>query len=215
MKSIIDMKMLFAAAGLAVALAWGGLARAAPQINYVTAPLGSTFTYVVHATGSYGSGTTQVTLKIEEREWQGKTFRASVSPQGATLSDPSKGGWVVSLGPDGKAVISFDPPMNWGHRPYEVGQTGATTYHVTAYATNKTSSFDATWKIEAYEDVTVPAGTFKVFRVSWSDTSGNENMEYYIPEIGAYAKRSWRRTDKARAGAGTRDIELVSYTLAK
>ena len=214
MKSKFGMKWVLATAGLALLLAAGGCMTSAPKGDYVAPPLGSTFTYTVRTTGSYGSGNTQVTFKQEMREWEGKPIRASVSPQGATLYNASSGGWVASLGPDGKPVIRFDPPLNWP-RPLVVGNTSTTSYRVTVYATNQTTSFDATVKVEAYEDVTVPAGTFKVFRVSWSDTNGNENMEYSIPELGAYAKRSWRRTDKHAAGPGTREIELVSYTIAK
>jgi hypothetical protein len=204
----------FATAGLAVALVFGASATAAPKGDYVATPIGSTFTYALHATGSFGSGDSQVTSKKEQRTWEGKTVEAIVSPLGVTLVNQSDAGWVAQLAPDGKVLFTFDPPLAF-HFPLEVGKTWTTSYKLTVQANNQTSAFDATFKVEAYEDVTVPAGTFKVFRISYIDTRGSDNMEYFIPDLGIFAKRSWTRTDKAPAGPGTVVRELVSYSLPK
>jgi len=63
--------------------------------------------------------------------------------------------------------------------------------------------------------VTVPAGTFKAFKISSSDTLGQEQTGWFIPDLGVWGKRSDRRTAKYPAGPGTREIELLSYTKAK
>jgi hypothetical protein len=66
--------------------------------------------------------------------------------------------------------------------------------------------------IEAFEDLTTPAGTFKAWRVRSADNFGNENVQWYAPDLGVFVKQSLRRTAKNPSGPGTREIELVSYT---
>jgi hypothetical protein len=61
----------------------------------------------------------------------------------------------------------------------------------------------------------VPAGTFKAFKVTSSDTLGNENVVWFSPELGLFLKQTLRRTEKHPAGAGTRETELVSQTIRK
>jgi len=61
----------------------------------------------------------------------------------------------------------------------------------------------------------VPAGTFKAFRVRSTDTLGNDNVVWFAPQLGIFVKQNLRRTDQSAQGAGTRDIELVSQTIRK
>jgi hypothetical protein len=214
MKSILKMNMFLLTIGLAVALASGGCAMMAPKAErYVRPPVGSTFTYAFRNTGSYGTRTGQVTMKATERMWEGKLLAASEGPQGVTLINPD-GAWPAQLSPDGKLARSFNPPIGFEF-PLVVGKTWTKSYQVTAHATNKTTSFDTTWKVEAYEDLTVPAGTFKVFKITYADTTGQENIYWYNPELGSWPKSSFTRTAKFAAGPGTNEAELVSYTIAK
>jgi hypothetical protein len=214
MKSMLDMKLYFVTAGLAVALVSGGCAVMAPRAeHYVRPPLGSTFTYAYRNTGSYGSRTGQLTTKATERVWEGKPTAATESPQGVTLLN-ADGAWPAQLAPDGTLVRSFNPPIGFDF-PLTVGKTWTRSYQVTMHATNKTTSFDTIWKVEAYEDVTVPAGTFKVFKILYSDTTGQETTYWFDPKLGAWPKASFTRTAKFAAGPGTNEVELVSYTIAK
>lgn len=214
MKSMLSMKLYLVTAGLAVALASGGCAMMAPKAErYVRSPIGSTFTYAFRNTGSYGSKTGQVTTKATERMWEGKLLAATESPQGVTLLN-ADGAWPAQLASDGKLVRSFNPPIGFEF-PLVVGKTWTRSYQVTMHATNKTATFDTTWKVEAYEDVTVPAGTFKVFKIAYSDTMGQENIYWFDPKLGAWPKSSYTRTAKFASGPGTNEVELVSYTIAK
>jgi hypothetical protein len=208
------MKLYFAIAGLILALMFGGCATAPKAERWVAAPLGTTYTLARSDTGSFGSGTTQSTLKVTERMWEGKPVTALVSPTGVLVLNNADGGWIAMLGPDDKPIMSFDPPIGFNF-PLEVGKTWTKSYRVTVHPTKQTMSFDSTWKVEAYEDVTLPAGTFKAFKVSYSGTLGEESMMWYIPELGFNAKRSEKRTAKWPSGPGIRESELISYTLAK
>lgn len=69
--------------------------------------------------------------------------------------------------------------------------------------------------VEAYEDVKLPAGTSKTFRVRTSDTLGNENVQWFAPELGLFVKTTMRRTDKHAQGVGTRDAELTAINVKK
>ena len=86
---------------------------------------------------------------------------------------------------------------------------------MTIHATNQTIPYQITQKVEAYEDITVPAGTFKAFKVSTSSTLGEENVNWFSPELGIFVKSINTRTAKSAAGPGTRETEIVSQTIKK
>ncbi len=59
----------------------------------------------------------------------------------------------------------------------------------------------------------MPAGTFKAFKVKYSDDIGNEATNWFCPQVKGNAKVVTVRTAKHRAGPGTMQMELVSYKL--
>jgi hypothetical protein len=214
MKPMIGLKLYVATAALAAALVAGGCAMMEPKAErYVTPPLGSTWTQAQRNTGSYGTGSVNVPVKSAERIWEGKRVAAFSSPQQVILANPD-GSWPAMLAPDDKPVLSYDPPIGF-EWPLEVGKTWTKNYRMTNHATKQTTSFDSTWKVEAYEDVTVPAGTFKAFKISYSSTLGEQNVWWYDPQLGVFVKQSLRRTERSPSGPGTREIELFSQTITK
>ncbi len=78
-------------------------------------------------------------------------------------------------------VVEFDPPpkLKW---PLEVGKWGAD--EVIWRTPDFPSGIRArvTWSVDAYEDVRVPAGTFKAFRISLSATPAEGRFEQRWPE---------------------------------
>lgn len=213
MRSGIDLKQRLAVGSLAMLLASGGCATMAPRAErYVAPPLGSTWVSMRRDTGSYGSTSVQVTSRRAEQTWQGKPVIAYESSEGTLLAHPH-GAWIGQFKAD-TPVVTWDPPLSW-EWPLEVGKTWTKDYSVTVHATNRTMPFKSTQKIEAYEDITVPAGTFKVFKVRTLDTFGNENLHWFSPELGIFVKQSLRRTAKHPAGEGTREVELISQTIKK
>jgi len=213
MKIMRSVNLYLAIAGLALALVSGGCAMTPKAERYVAPPVGTTYTTSQSNTGSYGSGTTQSTMKVTERMWEGKRATAFASPTGVIVLN-ADGAWSAMLGPDDKTIMSWDPPIGPDY-PLEIGKTYTKSYRVTVHATKQTIPFDITWKVEAYENVTSPAGTFKGFKISYSDTLGGESMMWYMPELGFIGKRIERRTAKSQSGIGTRESELISYTIAK
>jgi hypothetical protein len=212
-KFLFTFKVHLATASLAAALVAGGCSMMEPKAEkYVAPPVGSTWVQSQRNTGSYGSGTAQVPFKRGERMWEGKLMQANESPQQVILA-ASDGGWAVILSPDGKPLISYDPPLGYDY-PLVVGKTWTKSYRLTVIQKNQVIPFDATFKVEAYEDVTVPAGTFKAFRISFSSI-GSQDLYWFVPELGIFAKQILRRTDKSGYGPGTREVELVSQSIKK
>jgi len=213
MKFPVSFRLQLATASLAAALVAGGCSMMAPKAErYVAPPVGSTWVQAQRNTGSYGSGTAQVPFKRGERMWQGKMMGTIESPQQIIVS-AADGGWMAILSPEGKPLLSYDPPMNFSY-PLVVGKTWTSSHRLTVIPKDQVVPFDATWKVEAYEDVTVPAGTFKAFKMSAS-SFGFQDMYWFVPELGIYAKQSLRRTDKSGYGPGTREVELVSQSIKK
>jgi hypothetical protein len=214
MKTTLWIRFYLATAVLALALASGGCATTAPRVErYTPPPLGSTFTYSQTDTGSYGSGTIKSTSKIIEHTWEGKKVMAFASPI-VTILLNENGTWPAWLAPGDKPTITWDPPIGYDF-PLEVGKTWTKSYRLTMHATQQTVPFDTTWKIESYEDAKVAAGNFKVFKISYSDTIGNEDTQWYCPTLGCFIRNSQKRTVKFPGGPGTREIELISYTIKK
>lgn len=94
-----------------------------------------------------------------------------------------------------------------------VGKTSRKTYRTTIRSASRTVSYDVEQRVEAYESVRAPAGTFIAFRVFGIDTLGNENPDWISTESGTFVKRSLRRTAKHSQGAGTREMETVSSSI--
>jgi hypothetical protein len=215
MKSIASMKLYVAWFGLAAAVLTGGCATVEPKAErYVAPPLGSTWTTAQRNTGSFGSGDVQVQTTRGEQTWQGRQVVTFVNSQATILANPDTGAWIAVLGPDGKAVVSFDPPIGFNF-PLSVDKTWTNSIKMTMHAANRTIPFDGTCKVESYGDVKVRAGTFKVFKLSCTYTTGLEETFWFSPEMGIFVKSSQKRAANNPSGAGTRETELVSVTIRK
>lgn len=193
-----------------------GCASAPPRAErYVPPPLGSTWTYQVTSTGSYGS-VTQVPTSMRMAEsvmFEGQMLLKYETNAGATLQTPQVG-VVASLDRAGKVLMRYDPPLTY-QWPLEVGRTW--TQDITITLANGTKMpMKAAWKVEAVEDVTVPAGTFRAWRVSLEDNYGFKQVIWSVPEqMGVFAKRIWTRSAAAPQGPGTQVLELASAPTVK
>jgi len=214
MNTNLNRKLLVAATGLAVTLTIAAYAVPTPKAYYFTPPaVGMSWVTVRHNTGSYGSGDETVTMKRGERVWQGQKLIAYEVGGVSTLLTRPDGAWVAMLRGD-TPIMSWNPPANWAF-PLEVGKTWSKDERVMIYATKRTIPYSVTGKVEAYDDVTVPAGTFKAFRVHQTDTLGNDNTNWLSPELGIFIKQHLVRTAKSARGPGTRDVELASQNILK
>ena len=202
-----------AVSAAAMAVLASGCAMLDPrQESYVAPPLGTAYAHTRTDTGSFGSGTSRLAGKRGERMWKGRQMVTFESPEGTIVSRP-EGGFVEVLVKD-SPVTTWDPPASY-EWPLYVGKSWKQSYRMTLHAANRTISYTQMQRIEAYEDVTVPAGTFKAFRITSVDTTGQDNVQWFSPELGIFVKQSLRRTASHPQGPGTREVELVSYTRGK
>lgn len=212
MNANLSYKLPAAATSLAIALTIAACAATVPHYNYKPPAAGSSFVVARHNTGSYGSGSQTLTFKLGKRVWQGEKLNAWESQEGTLLARPD-GAWVALMRGN-TPLISFNPPVNWNY-PLEVGKTWTTSGSFMVHANKRIVPFKSTVKVEAYEDVAVPAGTFKAYRVHTTDTLGNDNTDWLSPQLGIFIKRHLVRTAKSAQGPGTRDRELVSQNILK
>lgn len=205
----------FTVAGVTALMGASGCAMLTPKAEaYKPPPVGSTWTNSQVNTGSYGSGTAQITVTRGERVWQGRQVVTFQVPTGTTLGDPATSRWLAVLAPTDAVVVTWDPPIGFEF-PIEVGKTWVSKHRVENRVANRTADLEATWKVEAYEDVAVPAGTFKAYRVRYSDTIGNAEVYWFSSDLGITVKTSQKRSASHPQGVGTRETELVTQAIRK
>jgi hypothetical protein len=208
---------------MAIAIGSGALLAAGcatppsrPPGVYVPAPIGTVATYHRKSSGSYGTvdGTVQWTHGL--KEWQGRAVIASVSPQaGTNLVDPTTGALIATLDTAGRPTFSYDPPLGY-EWPLEVGKTWTSRHMVTNHANQRTTPIEVTNKVEAHEDVTVPAGTFKSYRLRITTSLGEVTQQWTMPSQGlGTVKRILDRPATHPMGAGHLEGELTALTRPK
>ena len=193
-----------------------GCASAPPKAErYIAPPVGATWKVQVTHTGSFGNASKlEQQVSMRDVVVEGKPFHRFDAGGGATLMDDSVGLFLV-LGPGDRPLMRYDPPLGYEF-PLEVGKTWAQDLTLTVGGTTRLP-LKAQWKVEAYEDVTVPAGTFKAWRVVLTDNFGLRQTTWSMPEaVGTYAKRiNERSATHPQGGAGTQVIELLTLPAVK
>jgi hypothetical protein len=213
MNSSFSTKWQLASVALALTFALGGCAPMTPKLErFVAPPLGSTWAVARSDSGSYGSTSVQVTTKRGEQVWEGEHVITFDTPGFTTVMRDN--GMVVAFASGGKPLVSFEPVLGYAY-PLEVGKTMTTDHRMRVPGKTETFPLQVTQKVEAYEDVTVPAGTFKAFKISWSESIGNENVYWISPELGITVKSILTRTAKWSTGPGRRENQLVSQNISK
>lgn len=201
--------------GIAAAVFAAGCATAPPRAErYVPPPMGTSWVYQVTSSGSFGSvNKAQMPVSLSDALFEGRKLLRFASPSFTTLQT-ERVGVVVVLDPAGRPLMRYDPPLGY-EWPLEVGKTWTQDIMLTAGAAKV--PMKAVWTVEAYEDVTVPAGTFKAWRIVMTDNFGFRQVTWSVPEkLGVFAKRtSERSATHPQGGAGQQVLELVSVPTVK
>ncbi len=215
MNPIGDKKRYVAQAVVAAALACAGCTVLQPRMEaYVPPAVGSTWINGEHNTGSFGSGDKQLTVTVGERTWEGqKVYTLATQPQQGTVVMNGQGFWMAVLGTDDKPLIRWEPASGY-QLPLEVGKTWMQHYRMID-AAGGSHPYDTTCKVEAYEEVKVPAGAYKAFKVACSYSYGAEEITWLSPELRIWVKQSLKRAADSAYGAGTQEMELVSQSVRK
>ena len=180
----------------------------------VFAPAGSSWTFEQRDTGSFGSGTKQQTATaLGERTWQGRRVMATEGQLGTRLSDADKGEWLAVVKGDA-TILTWEPSLGYDW-PLTVGKSFPRDYRMVNHVTKQATDIRSTMTVESFEDVTVPAGTFKAFKVRYTDSTGVDNSSWYCPDAAAWVKSRVTRSEKWPAGPGTQELDLLSYSIKK
>jgi len=198
---------------LAAALAVAGCAEMKNRPN--SHEVGTTWLTAVRNTGSFGNVNAEQRIRVlGERTWQGRKAYVyeNTSTGVSTVTEPDTGRWIAFAKGD-TPLLSWEPALGWDF-PLEVGKTWSSKHRVTNHGNKTTTDLVGNWKVEAYEDVTVRAGTFKAYRVRYTDSLGTDNTTWWSTDTGGFVKVSGRRSAAHPAGAGTNDTELVQRPAA-
>jgi hypothetical protein len=193
----------------AVAAVLAACTASAPVMErWTPAPSGASWEVAQRNTGSYGKDA-QLTWTREDTRWKGAPAIALRSSGGMTImAEPVGGRWMAIVGAEGRPMLSYDPPIGWEY-PLHVGKSWTTRERMTLHASGKTLEFDFNCKVEAFEKVTVRAGSFEAFRIHCTTSIGNDETYWISPGLGAMVKMQLRRDATNPFGAGTQDQELV------
>jgi hypothetical protein len=206
---------------LVLAFTWGGegFTQAKKEMAGAKAyhpgpvPTGSSWVMERRDSGSFGSSTVQQTYRsLGEQTWQGKKVYAYDGPESTLLSElPSmkRVAYVKETTP----LFSYDPPLGHSY-PLWVGKIWEENNQITFHKMGATFGVLTKWKVEAQEEIKVPAGTFKVFRVIRSDI-GQEDTDWWSPDLGISIKYKIQRNAGHPNGPGVRELELISYDFKK
>lgn len=173
-------------------------------------PAGIVNTYHRKSSGSLGVFDGPVPWTMSPSSWQGRPVLAYASPAGTSLHLPANHGLVANLSPQGLPVMSYDPPIDapW---PLQVGKTWSTQHTVTMHPSGRTLVTTINGAIESWGDVTVPAGTYKAFKLVWTNDLGETETRWVAPADGiSPIKRHVERPASHPQGAGVLDAELLS-----
>lgn len=216
MDSVPTRRHLLALSAIAtLAVALGGCASTPPSAQRMDiSPMGTVSTYHRISSGSFGAYDGQVVWTHAPATWEGKPVIAFGAPQaGVSLHDPASFAQVASLTPTGKPYVSYDPPLDYAW-PLTVGKTWRSVNTVTVHATGQKTPVTTDFKVAAFEKVTVPAGTFKTYRIDWVNSQGESESRWVAPAEGiATVKRHVERVASHPQGPGVLDAELLSRVL--
>jgi hypothetical protein len=203
-----------AAAALVISatLASGCATLAPTSVPYVATRVGTTWSSQTTSSGSFGSGTTLVTARAGERVWEGQRVLTHESAAGAMLTRPADGLRIGFVGSDGKPQFLLSPPVG-PQFPLTPGQAWTSNTMMTLFPSGTVVPVVSDWKVHGFEEVTVPAGTFRALRFTLVDrvrgNVWNDDTYWLSPELNMTVKTTQRRAPTHPLGAGVREAVMV------
>ena len=202
---------LFASAAAALMMASSCATRPPVAEKFPPVTMGTVVTYHRISTGSLGNYDGQVVWTFKPGTWQGKPVVWYGAPQaGISLHEPDGLALIANLDASGKPLVSFDPPVTYLW-PLVVGKQWTSTHAYNNLVKGGSTQVKFDWKVESWGDVTVPAGTFKAYKVVWTTSLGDSESRWIAPADGIQTvKRHVERTPSHPQGAAVLDAELLS-----
>lgn len=201
------------AAALAITITLAsGCSTTPTALPYVATPVGTTWVSQQTSSGSFGTDTNQVTMRAGERMWEGQQVLTHESAAGTMLTRASDGFRIGFLGPDGKPQFLLSPPIG-PQFPLTPGKTWTTRATMTLFPSGTAIPVESEWKVHDFEDITVPAGTFRALPFTLVDRMNgsvwNEDTYWLSTELNMVVKATQRRAATHPRGAGVRESAMV------
>lgn len=180
------------------------------QDQWQPAPVGATWESTQRNTGSFGNREVQVKATRGASTWKGAPVVSIALASGGTiLQRPQDGNWIALLDRNGQPAVTFDPPVGPQY-PLKVGRSWSAKHRMTVLASGQATEFESSCNVEAFEKVTVRAGTFDAFKVRCRNSLGAEDTYWLSPGVHPFIKRTEQRSASHPAGPGTQESELVA-----
>jgi hypothetical protein len=175
-------------------------------------PAGSSYILAERTSGSYGLGRRQKTVRyLGEQPWQGRKAFAFSDGSVTTYVDAQRRILARVRDSDGAPLEAFEPYFVQGAWPLVVGKWWTNRYRHYDYRSGRRfDDVDYPGKVEAYEDVRTPAGTFKAFRIVLGGVSSHTVL-WYSGDLGLVIKMQSERQSNHYLGRGVYETELVYY----
>ena len=204
-----------AAFAVASPLPFGQLSQSAePSAGAVTAdaafpPIGSR--WKVRVTDSSGI-IKELEITAAAVDFNGRQAYGLVGPAITSARDPVTFNQIGTLG-GGQAVLTETPDNGAYSWPLYTGKTWNVSYNRISAKLGRGFNIPRRVTVTAYENVAVPAGTFKAFRLDY--TEGVPPFElgtyWYAPAVKLVVKSVWERTGRNILGAAAPETtELIS-----
>ncbi|MCM2253346.1 MAG: hypothetical protein NDJ19_13370 [Ramlibacter sp.] len=160
-------------------------------------------------TGSYGKDM-QLQMTRGDTTWNGAAAVTLAQSTGMKfIATPQGGRLHALLAPDGRPLISWDPPVGFDF-PLQVGKAFKSRHRMTSHARGMVTDMEFSCTVPAYEKVTVPAGTFDAYKVTCT-SAGTSEIYWLAPSVGIGVKTSFTRPEGSPFGAGTQQAELLEF----
>ena len=209
-KPVLFLTMLLAALSSIPAHAQTDVPKAE---RFVGLPAGSTWTVNLKLSGSLGSGTREVTGKsLGEVDWDGRRVLAYESRGGTLRNYYDTQGRILGSARDGKPTETYRPYEALYEWPLLVGKSWTSEFQVTYHERNETIDQKVVFTVEAFEEITIPAGAFKTFRIS-RISPNFRYISWYEPKLGLEVKIDFERNASHPLGVGAYQMEMLSYTI--
>ncbi|PWU23918.1 MAG: hypothetical protein C5B48_07765 [Candidatus Rokuibacteriota bacterium] len=129
------------------------------------------------------------------------------------MYDRSTANFVATVR-NGEVRISQTPHAGTFSWPLAVGKKWRATRRVEDRVLGRSwEPVESNWEVEAFEDITVPAGTFKAFRLRWTPGTNEaaRGTLWYAPDVKLVVRKVDERLRGHYLGPGTSTSELVEY----
>ncbi len=165
----------------------------------------------VYQTVDQSGATTRAThMALEEGTYEGKPVYRMSDGVNILILDKATRNWVATVR-DAKERLAASPSDQMFSFPMWVGKSWVAKYSY--YDRDRGLSFldvPYSWRVAAYEEVKVPAGTFKAFRLEGSNPFSSTSV-WYAPEVRLIVKRVDERSPTHYLGTGKATTELLEY----